>query len=130
LRVGPISAGEALTPFAVGIGVEISRRDVVACHVRTAIRIDLADATGEPIPIAGRHRIAVDGFLPEYGTGSRVLDVGWMLSDWCGRTVEGPVIVQITGAGHRIVARSAELGMWCPPRMGPSTGPSLQALPG
>jgi hypothetical protein len=130
LRLGPISAGGALAPDAVGIGVQLSRRNVTACHVRTTLRLDLSDRTGEPISVPGRHRISVDGFLPGYRTGSRVLNAGWMLSDWCGHRVDGPVIIRITGAGKSVVARSAELAMWCPPQMGVSTGPSLRPMPG
>ena len=130
LHLGPISAGQALSAYAVGISVEISRLRVAACHARMDLAVRLRDRTGARIPVAGRHRIVVDGYLPGETPGRRSLVAGWMLSDWCGRTVDGPVEVDISGAGLRLTARSDQLAMWCPPERGPSSGPKLQPLRG
>lgn len=118
LRFGPISAGQSLGDLQVGISLPITKRGVEACHVHELVHLNLADAQGRPIDVAGRHVVLAEGYLPGYLPARHGVTAAWALADWCGRSLDGPIEVTMTGAHVTARTSSEMLAVWCPSRAG------------
>lgn len=127
IRLGQVSAGESAPNFGVGIALQIAKRHVPACHASLDVRLTIADGRGRVLGIPGKHRLHVDGYLPGYHTGPRVLIAAWALAGWCGRAVPGPILLRFEVAGQELIAPSLQLSHWCPSTKDP---PGLRRGPG
>lgn len=126
LRFGPIAAGQPLAGLEVGISMPITKRGVEACHVHEVMHLAFADARGRPIDVGGRHLVLAEGFLPGYLPARHAVMAAWALADWCGRTLDGPIEVSMTGADTTLTTSSQTLAASCPSRVGE---PRLVRLP-
>lgn len=126
LRFGPIAAGQPLAGLEVGISMPITKRGVEACHVHEVMHLAFADARGRPIDVGGRHLVLAEGFLPGYLPARHAVMAAWALAGWCGRTLDGPIEVTMTGAHTTLTTSSQTLATSCPSRVGE---PRLVRLP-
>jgi hypothetical protein len=126
LRFGPIAAGQPLGGLELGISMPITKRGVEACHVHEVMHLAFADARGRPIDVGGRHLVLAEGFLPGYLPARHAVMAAWALTGWCGRTLDGPIELRMTGAHASQSISSQTLATSCPSRAGE---PRLVRLP-